>query len=87
MKLPTDHAVHVIAKELWVDSGNDHDDWVYQPPESLKRFFTLAQTIHDAAGQLMKAAAWDEGYGLGYSDAIWSKGHEPGARNPYRPAA
>jgi len=45
-----------------------------------------AQTVDRLEKELAatKARVWEEGYGLGYSDHVWSNGHEPRERNPYR---
>jgi hypothetical protein len=43
-----------------------------------------ARIALEAAMPHLLAGAFEEGYGWGYSDHVWSKGHEPRARNPYR---
>ncbi|MDQ0854798.1 hypothetical protein QFZ79_002909 [Arthrobacter sp. V4I6] len=57
MSIPTEPAVHAIAKALWVDHGNNPDNWVYRPPEDLAHYFRVAQIAFDAAAPLIEASA------------------------------
>ena len=76
----TDAAVEAAAKRSYAAKFGDGWEgvihkrgWLYEARQAL-----------EAAAPHMQSRAWEEGYGLGYSDHMWDKGHEPRARNPYR---
>ena len=52
-------------------------------PREVEELRDEVRVILEAAAPHMMARSFEEGYGWGYSDHVWSKGHEPRARNPY----
>lgn len=81
MMIPLDamEAAKTAMETVTPPPGVDRADWL----KSHGPYALLAGAIAAAAPHLM-AQAFEEGYGLGYSDCVWSKGHEPRGRNPYR---
>jgi hypothetical protein len=61
-----------------------HEAWRAQAATEGIIFEYNLRAALEAAAPYMLAPVFEEGYGWGYSDSVWSKGHEPRDRNPYR---